>query len=191
MYSEAANKIHNQEFRLPDDEFAAMKWAQRFAAEADRRNSSPPALPELIMADEAPPVRFTPSFSVEPPSEVPTPSAGRGARAPKGSAKGGAKETPSGAARAGRAKLAQATPASTTTRRSARKAGSVAPTEGSAEEAEGAEEAEESEKDEEEEGESEESTPAPRSTRMSRGRVRGAGAAAAARGKGRGRGRVK
>ncbi|KAK5121662.1 hypothetical protein LTR85_004834 [Meristemomyces frigidus] len=167
VYSEAANKIHREEFRLPDEEFAELKWQQRFASERERKDESPPTLPELNMAEE-PPVRFTPSFSVEP-SEVPTPS-GRGGRAKASMARG-------------RGRAGAATAPATSTRRSTRKAESVAEGSEEAEEAEGEEEAEESE--EEEEAESEENTPA-RSTRTGRGRGRGA---ARARGRGRGRGK--
>ena len=100
-YSEAANKIENEEFSLPGDEFAARKWTQRLPTERQRRDESPPLLPELNMADEAP-MRFTPSFSIEP-SEVATPTS-----------------------RKGRAKAGRTTAKATNTRRSTRQAESVA-----------------------------------------------------------------
>ncbi|KAK4544567.1 hypothetical protein LTR36_004139 [Oleoguttula mirabilis] len=184
VYSEAANKIHREDFRLPDSEFAELKWVQRFASEAERERDgeSPPVLPEVNLADEMP-VRFTPSFSVEPTSEVPTPSTARGGRQGQ---KGGA------VAR-GRASGRGIPAAATNTRRSTRKAESVA---GGSEQAEEGGEAdtddreETAEDDDGEEEESERSTPAARSTRTT-GRGSGRGRAAPARGKGRGRGRGK
>ena len=100
-YSEAANKIENEEFSLPGHEFAARKWTQRLPTERQRRDESPPLLPELNMADEAP-MRFTPSFSIEP-SEVATPTSKKA-----------------------RAKAGRTTAKATNTRRSTRQAESVA-----------------------------------------------------------------
>ncbi|KAK4892655.1 hypothetical protein LTR27_008931 [Elasticomyces elasticus] len=129
-YSEAENKIHKQEFELPVDGgegegYGEMMWRQRFATgPADGDGSeSPPALPELNRVEEMP-VRFTPSFSVEP-SDAPTPSgrAGRVKAASKTKGKG---------------KVAIPAPNS---RRSARQAGSVA---GDEEEEEGDEDESES-----------------------------------------------
>ena len=170
VYSQAANKIHKEDFDLPDDDFAELKWRQRFLSEEEMKDESPPLLPDINIAQE-PPVRFTPSFSVEPrSSEVPTPST-RGGRQKAGAGRG--------RGRGG----TMAAPAVTDKRRSARQAAeSVAGSEHGEEEAEGDEEAEESEG-----AESRDSTPA-RTTRTGRGRGRGA---AAARGRGRVRGRGK
>jgi MRG-binding protein len=140
-YSEAANKIENDEFSLPGDEFAERKWIQRLPTERQRRDESPPLLPELNMADEAP-MRFTPSFSIEP-SEVATPTS-----------------------RKGRAKVGRPTAKATTTRRSTRQAESVADEDGDEEDAEAEEEEEESS---EEEDQSEKSTPARRGARNAKG----------------------
>lgn len=86
VYSEAANKIENEEFSLPGADFAERKWIQRLPNEKQRRAESPPLLPELNLADEAP-MRFTPSFSIEP-GEVATPSSRKGkAKAGKPAAK--------------------------------------------------------------------------------------------------------
>ncbi|KAK3721983.1 hypothetical protein LTR37_002799 [Vermiconidia calcicola] len=165
VYSEAANKIQNEEFGLPGAEFAEMKWARRLATEKQRKDESPALLSDLNMATE-PPIRFTPSFSVEP-SQVPTSTAKKGRpRAFTGAAKG---RGAAASASAGR-------------RRSTRKAESVQDDDNE-DEVESDEEAEE-ESDEEEEA-SEESTPAPRSTRSAKG-ARGRPAA-----RGRGRPRTK
>ena len=178
VYSEAANKIHKEDFSLPDEEFGEMKWQQRFMSEEEREREgeSPPVLPELNLAEERP-VRFTPSFSVEP-SEAATPS--RGGRARAGTARGRGRPATVVAALTGGA------------RRSARQAESVAG--GSEQDEEAENEDEEASEEDDEQGESEESTPAARSTRTGRGRGRSAAAAAAAaaaRGRGRGRGRGK
>ncbi|KAK5138565.1 hypothetical protein LTR08_000153 [Meristemomyces frigidus] len=166
VYSEAANKIHKEDFELPEADFADLKWRQRFVSEEQRREESPPLLPDLNVAEE-PPVRFTPSFSVEPrSSEVPTPS-NRGGRQKMGATRG-------------RGRGAMAARTATNKRRSARQA--VESVAGSEQGEEGDGEGEESE-----EVESRESTPA-KATRPGRGRGRGA---AAARGRGRGRGRGK
>ena len=149
-YSEAANKVENDDFHLGGSEFAEMKWARRLPAK-QRRDESPPVLPELNMADE-PPVRFTPSFSIEP-SETATPTARRG----RGRA----------GTMTGKQKPVAAPPANK--RRSTRQAGSVADDAEEQERDEDEEEEQESEEEESEEEESEESTPAPRSTRTAKG----------------------
>ena len=144
-YSEAANKIGNEDFDLPGQEFAELKWANRLATEKPRKNESPPLLPELNMAGE-PPVRFTPSFSIEP-SDTATPKSRRGRP------------------RAGTA-LAKGTPSigtATSTRRSTRHAESAA----DEEEKEENEEEEDGDNEESEEDESEASTPPARGTRRS------------------------
>ncbi|KAK3661306.1 hypothetical protein LTR56_000429 [Elasticomyces elasticus] len=116
-YSEAENKIHRLEFELPQENggegegYGEMMWRRRFVdggGEGRGGSESPAALPELNRVEEMP-VRFTPSFSVEP-SEAPTPS-GRAGRAKAAVKKKG--------------KVAQAAP-TTNSRRSARQAGSVA-----------------------------------------------------------------
>lgn len=170
-YSEAANKIDNEEFELGGSEFEELKWRKRLPARRrgtkspdGSRGGSPPALPDLNLADE-PPVRFTPSFSIEP-SETATPTARRG-RGRAGTLTG--KPKPAAAP-------------TTSARRSTRQAGSVADEE--EKQAEPEEEEDESDEEEEDDDESEETTPAPRSTRNVRG-TRGRG------GRGRGRGRKK
>lgn len=160
-YSEAANKIDNDEFDLVGGEFAKLKWERRIPGDEDskeEREDSPPVLPDINMARE-PPVRFTPSFSIEP-SETATPTAKRG----RGRAStANAKQKPTAAPAANK-------------RRSARQAGSVAD-EAEQDEDKGEDEEDEEESEEEsEEEESEESTPAPRSTRNAKGaRGRGGG----------------
>lgn len=171
VYSEAGNKIHREDFALPDDdEFAVLKWRQRFAVGEERGDESPPLLPELNMAGE-PPVRFTPSFSVEP-SEAATPSA-RGGRARASTARG-----------RGRGAAAVSVPVGGGTRRSARQqAESVAGDDQQSGAGDDAEEEESKESESEDEEESEEGSTPARSTRAT-GRGRGRGAA---RGRGRGR----
>lgn len=144
VYSEAANKIENEDFELPGAEWEALKWAHRLASEKQKRDESPPVLPELNMAEQ-PPMRFTPSFSIEP-SDVATPK-GRG--------------------RARTSTMTRGKPATARTRKSTRKSESVAPVDDEQQE----EVAVEEEVEESGEGEeaSERSTPAVRSTR-SRGR---------------------
>lgn len=171
VYSEAANKIDEEEFELPPESgFEEEMWKRRLPrnkADANEDGDSEAELPELNMAEDHP-VRFVPSFSIEP-SETATP----------GSRKG---RTGSGSTRKG------------PTRRSARQAESTADEEENHEEedgggvAEGEGEDEEGEHEEEQEGSGdeeadEEETPAPRSTRTSKG-ARGKGSA---RGKPRGR----
>lgn len=165
VYSEAENKIHKEEFSLPEDDFGEMMWKARLAEADEEAEGSPLALPDLNLADERP-VQFTPSFSVEP-SEAATPSvrAGRGRAA--GSRGRGKATAPMGS-----------------TRRSTRQAGSVAEEEQEQNEDEEGQEDEEEESSEEESEES--SNPTPRSTRNTRGRGRGG-----ARGRGGGRGRGK
>ena len=153
VYSEAANKIENEEFDLPGEEFAEMKWAHRLAGEKERMDESPPILPKINLAEE-PPVRFTPSFSIEPePSEAATPASR------KGRSRAGTSGTKAKGA-AGAVAIA--------TRRSARKAESVADEGEEKEEGGEEEEGAEDESEHEEERASQESTPAPRSTRSSR-----------------------
>lgn len=159
-YSEAANKVANGDFELDGPEFAEMKWARRLPAKQNR-DESPPELPELNMAEDAP-VHFSPRVSVESTETQTTPTAKRGrGRAGTVTAKQKEKEK------------SNAAPAPASTRRSARKGGSVD------EEQEREEEAEEegSEEEESAEEESEEgSTPAPRNTRNAKGaRGRGGG----------------
>lgn len=140
VYSEAANKIENEEFSLPGEDFAARKWMQRLPTDKERRDESPPLLPELNMADE-PPVRFTPSFSIEPPDLAsPTSKKGRG-----------------------RAGTTSGRTTAASTRRSTRQAESGAD-EGDEEDEDQDEEAGEDEESSED-GESEQSTPARRGTR--------------------------
>ncbi|KAK3655223.1 hypothetical protein LTR56_003644 [Elasticomyces elasticus] len=160
-YSEAENKIHRQDFELPREHggegegYGEMMWRQRFAGPADVEGSeSPPALPELNRVEEMP-VRFTPSFSVEP-SEAPTPS-GRTGRAKAASKK---KDKAKGAA--------AAVPPAPNSRRSARQAGSVA---GDEEEEDG----EEDESESRDEEASTRSTPAisAKAAAAAKGRARG------------------
>jgi MRG-binding protein len=144
VYSEAANKIENEEFSLPGDEFAERKWTRRLATEGQNRDESPPLLPELNMADD-PPVRFTPSFSIEP-SEAATPASRRGQGRPGRTAK-------------------KAAAATSTTRRSTRQAESGADDEETQQDDEAAEDEDEEQSSDEEEDQSEQSTPARRGTR--------------------------
>lgn len=160
-YSVAANKISNDDFDLAGTEWEELKWANRLASEKERRDESPPILPEVNMAEQ-PPMRFTPSISIEP-SDVATPRSKRGGPTGRARGRGGA------AAR---------------TRKSARQSESVAPEEDETPAAEEEDEGgEEDEEDDEEEEQSERSTPATRSTRT-KGRP-----AAQPRGRGRGRAR--
>ena len=141
VYSEAANKIDNDGFSLPGEDFAERQWIRRLATDKPRRDESPPVLPELNLAEDAP-VRFTPSFSIEP-SEVATPTSRRGR------------------GRAGTATAKAA--AATSTRRSTRQAESGADDED--DEGDAADE-NASEQESSEEGEqSEQSTPARRGAR--------------------------
>ncbi|KAK5700693.1 hypothetical protein LTR97_005210 [Elasticomyces elasticus] len=172
-YSEAENKIHRLEFELPRENggegegYGEMMWRQRFAGftangDGEGGSESPPALPELNRVEEMP-VRFTPSFSVEP-SEAPTPSgrAGRAKAASKTKGKG---------------KVVAPAPSS---RRSARQAGSVA---GDEEEEDG----EEDESESRDEEASTRSTPAV-SVKAAAGKAKARGNAKA---KGKGRTRVR
>ena len=122
-YSEAANKIENEEFGLPGDDFAERKWIRRLPTERERRGESPPLLPDLNMAHEAP-MRFTPSFSIEP-SDVATPTS-----------------------RKGRAKAGRPMAKATSTRRSTRQAESVADEDGEDEDVEVEESSEEEDRSE-------------------------------------------
>ncbi|EME85852.1 uncharacterized protein MYCFIDRAFT_186308 [Pseudocercospora fijiensis CIRAD86] len=168
-YSEADNKIDDEEFDPSGmDGLEEDMWKRRLPTrpeEADEDGDSEPELPDINLAEE-PPVKFMPSFSIEP-SEAATPGSRKG--------KGGRRSTGKASEKG--------------TRRSARQAESAADEgEGSeAEPEEGAEEGGEEENEDEEEGSEEESrasTPAPRSTRAksAKGRLPG-------RGRGRGRGR--
>lgn len=149
VYSEAENKIDVEEFSLEVGQgFEEEMWKRRLqnTSEADE---SEPELPDLNLA-EHPPIRFMPSFSIEP-SEAATPGSRRG--------KGWKRGKPAAA-----------------TRRSARQAESTADEE---EQGEGKPK-EEGDEDEEEASVSEQasqaSTPAPRATRTSkctRGRAKG------------------
>jgi MRG-binding protein len=167
VYSEAANKIENEDFELPDAEFAQEKWERRLEVGEQSEGSSPPLMSELNL-DKEPPIRFTPSFSIEP-SEAATPVPRKGR--PRGSTTGA------------RGKANANTKASST-RRSTRQTETVADSgedeeigvaSGQNSEDDGGEE-----ESEEQEG-SEQSTPAPRTTRSTKGRGR------PARSQGRGR----
>lgn len=177
VYSLAANKIENEDFSLPLEEgFDDMMWRARLPLE--KGDESDFELPELNLADQ-PPIRFTPSFSIEP-SEAATPKRGRGAARGRGS-KTGAAASDSGARR-----------------RSTRNTESVADKEeeneedeeAEAEEGDGEEENEEEEESSEEVEEEEEEPGSPAGKRRGRSAkaTRGKGAA---RGRGRGRGRGK
>ncbi|EME47193.1 hypothetical protein DOTSEDRAFT_145626 [Dothistroma septosporum NZE10] len=167
IYSLAANKIDSEDFALPPEhDFESMMWKARLAVENE---DSELEIPEVNMAEE-PPVRFTPSFSIEPSEAATTPQSKRGK---KGKARGGA---------------APAQP-----RRSSRMTESVKDQDEEVEEdaEKSAEEEPEDEEEEDEESpdeaESQASTPDPRrgrSTRPTRGKGTG-------RGRGRGRGRGK
>ncbi|TKA30012.1 hypothetical protein B0A50_02731 [Salinomyces thailandicus] len=169
MYSEAANRIISQEFALPDGEeeaFRGLMWERRLASSStgedeEEGSESECELPEVNFAEEAP-VRFVPSFSVEPEvrSKGGVGTRGKGGAAGKGRGKAG------GAAATGGSK-----------RRSARRGGSIV------EEAAASEEAEEEEGEAEDESpeasgseESPENAAPARSTRTSRGGSRGRGA---------------
>jgi MRG-binding protein len=178
VYSEAANKIEEEEFTLPpEDGFLEEMWKRRIPSlkcEAEGDGVSEPELPELNLAEE-PPIRFVASFSVEPSETTMTP----GSRKGRGKKKGG---------RGG----AAATATAPAPRRSARQAESTADEdEANEDESRGDVEADEGDDDDEEESAASErasqaSTPAPRATRTTAkgGRGRGRG-----RGRGGGRGR--
>nr|OQO18761.1 hypothetical protein B0A51_14302 [Rachicladosporium sp. CCFEE 5018] len=172
VYSLAENKIHNETFVLPDDDYGEAMWKRRLPdAKASREESESPAiLPELNFMERAP-VPFIPSFSVEASEPAATPAktaSGRGRGRPRGRGRGAA---------------ASAAPG--TTRRSKRQASSEAAED--EEEVEGSTNAEEEEESSEGEEASAESTPAPRTGQ--RGRGRGRGARGGGRGRGRGRGK--
>lgn len=176
VYSLAANKIENEDFSLPpEDGFDEMIWKARFPQ--DQGEESELELPELNLAEQ-PPIRFTPSFSIEP-SEAATPSSKRGKGAMKGKgSKGGAPTSDTGARR-----------------RSTRNTESVADKEEDKDEEEetengdedGDEEEDEEESEEEEEEEDQASVTGKRRGRSSKA-TRGK---PAARGRSRGRGRGK
>ncbi|KAK6432043.1 hypothetical protein LTR95_011793 [Oleoguttula sp. CCFEE 5521] len=137
VYSLAENKIHNETFVLPDDDYGEAMWKRRLPdAKASREESESPAiLPELNFMEKAP-VPFIPSFSVEASEPAATPAktaSGRGRGRPRGRGRGAA---------------ASAAPA--TTRRSKRQASSeVAEDEEEVEGSTNAEEEEESSEGEE------------------------------------------
>lgn len=145
FYSEAENKIHREDFGLPDEDYAELKWRQRFVSARDQKDESPPLLPELNLAS-VPPVRFTPSFSVEP-SETAT-APGNRRTGQRG-----------GTARRGRGRIRMR---ASNTRQPARQVEEKQQEHGA--ESEDEEDPEESE-DNEEKGESEESGAPTRSTR--------------------------
>lgn len=175
VYSHAANKIDNEDFALPDEAFGQEKWERRLETGKPRRGSSPMLLSELNLANE-PPVRFTPSFSIEP-SEAATPTAKRGR--PRAGTTGRGRGAHGG---------------SSTARRSTRKTESIDDNAENkiedSDEEEGEEDEEAGDSEEEDDGEdveSGQSTPAPKSTRS----TRGARGRPPARTPGRGRGRGK
>lgn len=174
-YSEAANKIHREEFSLPDDDgdegqgFAALKWKARLKVERD--GSSPLLLPEVNLAELPPAVGYRPSFSVEV-SESVTPAARRAGRG-RGGGRGARAIAPA--------------------RRSRRMAEEESVAAAEAEQQEGQREKDEDEEGAEEEEEeteepSEASTPA-RSTRSTKPTARGRGGSKARGARGRRRGR--
>lgn len=66
-----------EDFELPDDdEFAVMKWRQRFPTNQDdeEREESPPAAEELVTRPDSPPMRFVPTFDINESEEKATPS---------------------------------------------------------------------------------------------------------------------
>ncbi|WPG98017.1 Hypothetical protein R9X50_00080100 [Acrodontium crateriforme] len=173
VYSEAANKIPNRDFVLPDIDFGELKWRARLPSD---RGESPPALAHLNLAD-VPPVRFTPSFSVEP-EVIPTRRAGKKAAAVIQKERG----------QKGRTPVANSRPRAGSRRKSARTAGTSMAGEDTedqeGEEEEGDDDNEEEEEEDEEGGddggddeegdesdndEGDEGTPA-RSTRAARTR---------------------
>ncbi|KAK6435518.1 hypothetical protein LTR95_008290 [Oleoguttula sp. CCFEE 5521] len=167
VYSLAENKIHNETFVLPDDDYGEAMWKRRLPdAKASREESESPAiLPELNFM-EKPPGAFVPSFSVEADEPAVTPAkaaSGRGRGRPRGRGRGAAAAAPA------------------TTRRSKRQASSEFAED--EEEGDGSTIAEGEEESSEGEEGSAESTPAPRTGQRARGRERGV------RGSGRGRGR--
>ncbi|CAK4033723.1 Chromatin modification-related EAF7 [Lecanosticta acicola] len=157
IYSVAANKIGTDEFELPPDNgFEEEMWERRLPKKPDEEIDA--ELVEINMAAEAP-IRFTPSFSIEP-SEAATPSS---------------KAVKSKRGKGGRAGVA------TAPRRSTRKTESVADKEeeNDEEDRDGEEEKEEDgeDEDEEESGEEEEeasqaSTPGPKGKRTSKATTR-------------------
>ena len=160
VYSLAENKIHNEVFALPEEEFGDMMWKRRLPRE---KSESPAELPEINLAKEAP-VRFEPKTTV---SAEPTSSPAKKGR---GRGRGGAnkekeKERPGGR------------------RKSARQAAEESEKEDSEDDDDEEEEEESSEEEEEESGEA---TPAPKTGRSS-GRARGRPAKGGTSGRGRGR----
>lgn len=170
VYSLAENKIHNEIFALPEEDYGDMMWKRRLPSSKEQRgrekSESPAELPEINLAKEAP-IHFEPKTTVS--AEPPSSPARRGRGRRKGSIgkeKDKEAERPSGR------------------RKSARQAAEESANEESEEADEEDEEEEESSGEEDEE--SEEATPAPKTGRGS-GRARGRPAKGAATGRGRGR----
>ncbi|QIX00629.1 hypothetical protein AMS68_006146 [Peltaster fructicola] len=171
VYSLAANKIHTQPFELPDQEYGDRVWKQRFPQDDEKGDDSPPAISGLNVSEQAP-IKFTPSFSIEP-EETATPAPRPRGRPPKGSSR------------------AKAAPAATA-RRSRRQAESVATGSEAGSEAVEPEEAEDdaeeddNERDDEDEGDDDDEEASQASVPTTRGRGRGSGRGAP-RGRPRGR----
>ncbi|KAF2207823.1 hypothetical protein CERZMDRAFT_114990 [Cercospora zeae-maydis SCOH1-5] len=172
IYSEADNRIEEDDFTLPPEEgFEKDMWDRRLPGKKQNAEGedSDLELPELNLAEE-PPVRFVATVSIEP-SDNATPGSRKGRVSGAGSRR---KSLP---------KVATAA-----TRRSARQAESTADEEeGTAEEEkeEDGEEEEEEVENSDSEDQSQASTPAPRATRTkaARGRTRARGGGAQAAGK--------
>lgn len=173
IYSEADNRIEQDDFALPPEEgFEKDMWDRRLPNKKQKteEEDSDLELPDLNLAEE-PPVRFVATVSIEP-SDNATPGSRRGRGGGAGSRR---KSLPKVAAAAA-------------TRRSARQAESTADEEeGTAEEEKNEDEDEEEEEIENSDSEvrSEASTPAPRATRTkgARGRTRGRAGGGQAAGK--------
>jgi MRG-binding protein len=150
-------RMHENEFELPDDEFGALMWRARFADNEDdeERESSPPSHEDLMARADSVPVRFTPSFEIAV-SEAPQPSATRASKTKKSQAAAAA------AAASSKAKSKQPP---LNTRRSSRVADSVDPDDDAVEDDDDDDE-EGSEGEEQSEGESMASgTPVPKSSK--------------------------
>ncbi|KAM3423693.1 hypothetical protein BST61_g1105 [Cercospora zeina] len=172
IYSEADNRIEQDDFALPPEEgFEKDMWDRRLPGKKQKAEGedSDLELPELNLAEE-PPVRFVATVSIEP-SDNATPGSRKG--------RGGG---------AGLRRKSLSKAATTATRRSARQAESTADEEeGAAEEdkEEGGNEEEDEVENSDSEDQSQASTPAPRATRAksTRGRMRGRGGGGQAAGK--------
>lgn len=149
VYSLAANKIHRQSFELPTQEYGDQLWKQRFPKDDESRDSSPPTIPGLNVSQRAP-IKFTPSFSIEP-EEVATPGSRPRGRPPKSSTK-------AKAAAPARRSRRQAESVAT----GSEEAGSADEQEGSEEHSDEAEEDGDEDEDEGDEGASQTSAPATR-----------------------------